>query len=115
MEIKINSNGNNASIMYNILSNKKMKRIGFERCNNVWWLKKDLGHDLSFNVVIPVDGGDIKIYTYDSQYMKGYDYQYVLKVYPNEFSFSIRDKIYDSMEMLIDNGILYGWKRGDFI
>jgi hypothetical protein len=115
MDIEINSNGNNAAIKYNILSNKKMKRVGFQRCNNTWWLKENLGCDVTLNVIIPNDGGDIHIYAYDEQYMQGYDYQYVLKVYPNEFSFAIKDKIDDIMEMLIDKGIIYGWKRGDFI
>lgn len=115
MDIVINSNGNNAAIKYNVLSNKQMKKAGFQRCNNTWWLKKGLGGDVTLNIIIPVDDGDIHIYTYDEQYMQGYDYQYVLKVYPNEFSLGIKTKVDDTMEMLIDKGIIYGWKRGDYI
>lgn len=115
MDMDINSNGNNAAIKYNILSNKQMKKAGFKRHNDKWMFIKKLGDDITLNISIPNDNGDIDIRTYDEQYMQDYDYQYVLKVYPNEFSFRIRDKVSDVLEMLIDKDIIYGWKRGDYI
>lgn len=115
MDIDINSNGNNAAIKYNILCNSKMKKIGFKQYNHQWHLRKNIGDDMVFNMFVPEDGGDINIYVYDERYMCNHDYQLVLKLYPNKFSRNIKNRVDDIMEKLVDRGIVYGWKRGDYI
>ena len=83
-EIKLNSHCVNAKIQGHILSDDKMKEIGFTEyrkgylyfCRGIQFPKEKRyrGIDISFSVTIPRDGSDIRIDVLDEDFCQPYDY-----------------------------------------
>lgn len=115
--IKTNNNGTNIKIKAHILSDKEMKEIGFtDFAKDRWYYCKDLGKDISFNVTIPKDGGDIEIITLDENFCQPYDYQIILDHSPtHKLASMIRDKVEEQMDYLQSAGVLSGHNRGEYI
>ena len=98
MSVELNSHGVNKLIKATILSDEKMKEIGFhknyyegtkhEKYSPYWYFSRTLelpkdkkyhGFEISFNVNIPKDGSDIRIDVLDEDFCQPYDYQYMLE------------------------------------
>ena len=117
MNVEVNSNGTNKNIKAHILPDEEMREIGFtDRRETHWYFCKGLDDGFSFNVTIPKDGSDIEISTLDEMFGQYYDFQSILEENPNfEFALKIKEKTERWMEYLINNGVLSGWNRGDYI
>ena len=118
MEIKLNKNGVNNKIKVNILSDDKMKDIGFsENREGFWYYCKSLGSEITFNLIInKADILDFQIDILDEDYMQPYDYQEMLELAPKDkFTNNIKYKVENIMEYLKDNKIIIGHIRGEYI
>ena len=134
-EIKLNSHCVNAKIKYHILSDEKMKEIGFnknyyegtdhEEYSPYWWFTKEIHFpkekqyreiDIDFTVKIPKGGSDLNIMVLDMDFCQPYDYQRILERNPdNKFAGIVREQIEKWMEYLQDNGVLSGHVKGEYI
>ena len=134
MAVELNSNGVNKLIKAKILSDEKMKEIGFhknyyegtdhEKYSPCWYFsrmiqfqeKKYRGIEISFNVKIPKDGSDISIDVLDEDFCQPYDYQYFLEHNPpNKVALIVKEQVEEWMKYLQDNGILSGHVYGEYI
>ena len=125
-EIKLNSHGVNAKIKYHILSDEKMKEIGFTECRKGYLYfcrviqfpkeKRYRGFNISFSVTIPRDGSDIRIDVLDEDFCQPYDYQMILSKNPNHTCANIvNEQVEKWMEYLQDKGVLSGHVIGEYI
>lgn len=134
-KIELNSHGVNAAIQYHILSDEKMKEIGFtknyyegtdyEEYSPYWWFTRDIqfpkekqyrGIEIDFTVKIPKDGSDIDIMVLDMFFCQPYDYQRILEKNPNHpFASIVSEQVEKFMEYLQDNGVLSGHVKGEYI
>ena len=128
MNIEVNSHGVNKSVNYHILSDERMKEIGFqknyyegtdhEQYSPYWWFTKGIdfpkekkwkGTEIDFTVKIPKDGSDIDIMVLDMDFCQPYDYQYLLSKNPkNECANIVKGQVEMWMNYLQDNGVLSG-------
>lgn len=135
MDVELNSNGVNKSIKYNILSDERMKEIGFnknyyegtdhEEYSPYWWFsrrimfpkEKVFGNiEIDFDVKIPKDGSDIDIMVLDMYFCQPYDYQYILDKNPKHKCANIvKEQVEMWMKYLQDNGVLSGHVYGEYI
>ena len=133
--VELNSHGVNKLIKYNILSDEKMKEIGFqknyyegtehEQYSPYWWIRKMInfpkekrwkGVAISFTVHLPKDGSDIDIWVLDDDFGQPYDYQYILsKNQKNECANIVKEQVEEWMKYLQDNGVLSGHVYGEYI
>lgn len=130
-DISVNSNGVNAKIKATILSEKEMRRIGFtDFAKDRWYFYRNIitekakgrygygryDFEVSFSVVIPKDGSDIRIDVLDEAFCQPYDYQYILEKNPtHEVALQAKEKVEELMKYLQDNGVLEGHKYGEYI
>lgn len=125
-EVKTNSHGVNAAIKAHILSDEKMKEIGFtEYCKGYFFFsrmikfpktKRYKDFEVSFNVTIPRDGSDIEIDVLDDDYGQAYDYQRMLDRNPTfEPALIVKEQVEEWMEYLQKNGVLSGHVKGEYI
>ena len=126
MNVEVNSNGVNKLIKYNILSDEKMKEIGFtDHSKDNWYFcriikfpntKEYRGFDISFNVSIPKDNSDIRIDVLDEDFCQPYDYQYMLDKNPKfEPCLIVKEQVEKWMRYLQDNGVISGHVYGEYI
>jgi hypothetical protein len=135
MGVEVNSHNVNKLIKYNILSDEKMKEIGFhknyyegtdhEEYCPYWYFfrmiqfpkeKRWKGIEISFNVHIPKDGSDLNIMILDEDWCQPYDYQYLLERSPkNECANIVKEEVEKLMEYLQNNGVLSGHVYGEYI
>ena len=134
-EIKLNSHCVNAKIKYHILSDEKMKEIGFnknyyegtdhEEYSPYWWFTRMIQFpkdkrwrdiEIDFTVKIPKDGSDLNIMVLDDDFCQPYDYQRILSKNPNHPCASIvNEQVERWMEYLQEQGVLSGHVRGEYI
>lgn len=135
MSVEVNSHGVNKLIRYNILSDEKMKEIGFhknyyegtdhEKYSPYWYFMRGIefpkekrwkGVEISFNVHIPKDGSDLNIMVIDEDWGQPYDYQYLLnRNSKNECAKIVKEEVEKWMKYLQDNGVLSGHVYGEYI
>lgn len=135
MSVEVNSNGVNKLIKYTILSDEKMKEIGFRKNYyegtdheeySPYWLftrtiefpkeKRWKNIEIDFDVKIPKDGSDIDIMILDMDFCQPYDYQRILSKNPNHPCASIvNEQVEMWMKYLHDNGVLSGHVYGEYI
>lgn len=135
MSVEVNSHGVNKLIKYNILSDERMKEIGFhknyyedtdhEQYSSYWWFTKSIefpkekrwkGIEIDFDVKIPKDGSDIDILVLDMDSCQHYDYQYLLERNPeNECANIVKEQVEKWMKYLQDNDVLSGHVYGEYI
>lgn len=126
MNIEVNSHGINKAIKYNVLSDEKMREIGFtDHSKDSWYFcrlikfpntKRYRGFDISFNVSILKDGSDIQIDILDEHFCQPYDYQYMLDKTPTfEPCLIVKEQVEEWMKYLQDNGVLSGHVYGEYI
>lgn len=131
----LNSNGVNAAIKYNILSDKEMNKLGFnknyyegtdhEEYSPYWWLTKTIQFpkekrwkniDIKFTVKIPKDGSDLNIMVLDMDFCQPYDYQRILSKNPdNQCAKIVYEQVEEYMEYLQNSGVLSGHIYGEYI
>lgn len=135
MVVDVNSNYVNKAITYNILSDAKMKEIGFnknyyedqpnEKYSPYWWFNRRIEFpkekrwkhvDIDFTVKIPKDNSDIDIMVIDMDFCQPYDYQQLLSTNPNnECACIVKEQVEKWMQYLQDNGVLSGHVYGEYI
>ena len=135
MDVEVNSYGVNKLIKYTILSDERMKEIGFhknyyegtdhEEYSPYWWFTRTIGFpkekkwknvEIDFDVKIPKDGSDINIMVLDMDFCQPYDYQYLLSKSPkNECANIVKEQVEMWMKYLQDNGVLSGHIYGEYI
>ena len=126
MSLELNSNGVNKLIKHEILSDEKMREIGFtDYAKDRWYFckrivfpnaKKYRGIDITFNVSIPKDGSDIRIDVLDEDFCQPYDYQYMLDKNPTfKPCLIVKEQVEEWMTYLQDNGVLSGHVYGEYI
>lgn len=135
MNIEVNSNGTNKAIKATILSDERMKEIGFhknyyegtdhEQHSPYWWFTKPIkfpkekrwrGTSIDFDVKIPKDGSDIEIITLDMYFCQLYDYQEILnRNSKNECANIVKEQVEMWMKYLHDEGVLSGHVYGEYI
>lgn len=135
MSVEVNSNCVNKPIKYNVLSDERMKEIGFrknyyegtdhEEYSPYWWFTKVIEFpkekrwkniEIDFDVKIPKDGSDIDIMVLDMDACQHYDYQYILSKNPeNECAKIVKEQVEMWMKYLQDNGVLSGHVYGEYI
>lgn len=126
MSVELNSHGVNKLIKATILSDEKMKEIGFtDHSKDSWYFcrrikfpntKRYKGFRVTFNVTIPKDGTDIYIDILDEAFLQPYDYQYMLEENPDfDTCLIVKEQVEEWMEYLQDNGVLSGHVYGEYI
>ena len=135
VNIEVNSNGTNKAIKATILSDERMKEIGFhknyyegtdhEQYSPYWWFTKSIkfpkekrwrGTFIDFDVKIPKDGSDIEIVTLDMYFCWPYDYQEILyRNSKNECANIVKEQVEMWMKYLHDKGVLSGHVYGEYI
>ena len=126
-EVEVNSYGVNKLIKYKVLSDDKMREIGFtDYAKDSWCFCKSIEFPkdkryrffyLSFNVSIPKNSLDeIRIDILNEDFLQPYDYQYMLYQNPNfEPALIVKEQVEKWMKYLQDNGVLSGHKPNDYI
>ena len=126
MSVEVNSHGVNKLIKATILSDEKMKEIGFtDYAKDTWYFcrlikfpneKRYRGFEISFNVSIPKDNSDIIIDVLDEDFCQPYDYQRILSKNPTHPCASIvKEQVEEWMKYLQDSGVLSGHVYGEYI
>lgn len=117
MKIEVNEHGTNKAIKFHILPEKEMRLLGFtDYCEDRWSYFKDLGLDITFNVIIPKDGSEAWIDVLDDSFGQPYDYQSILEDIPDhKFALSIKEKVEECMKTLTEAGVISGHKYGEYI
>ena len=135
MEVELNSHGVNKKIKYTILSDEKMKEIGFrknvyegtdhEQYSPCWYFSRSINFpntkrwksvDICFDVEIPKDGSDIDIMVLDMDFCQFYDYQYILSKDPNNVCANIvKEQVEKWMLYLQEHGVISGHEYGEYI
>lgn len=124
--VEVNSKGVNKVIKTHILSEEKMREIGFtDHAKDRWYFCRILnfpkkeryrGFEISFSVTIPKDGSDFSIDVLDEDFLQPYDYQYMLNNNPDfEPALIAKEQVEEWMAYLQDNGVLSGHKYGEYI
>lgn len=135
MNVEVNSNGVNKLIKYNILSDERMREVGFhknyyegtdhEEYSHYWFFIKRIEFPkekrwrhvaIDFEVRIPKDNSDIDIMVLDMDFCQIYDYQRLLSNNPkNESAKIVKEQVEMWMEYLQDNGVISGHVYGEYI
>lgn len=135
VNIEVNSRGTNKAIKATILSDVRMKEVGFhknyyegtdyEQYSPYWWFTKPIKFPKSkrwrrafidFDVKIPKDGSDIEIVTLDMDFCQPYDYQEILnRDSKNECANIVKEQVEIWMKYLYDEGVLSGHVYGEYI
>lgn len=133
--IELNSHGVNKAIKATILSDERMKEIGFhknfhegtkfEKPSPYWFFRRAIEFpkekewkniEIGFSVRIPKDGSDIEIDIIDEDFGQPYDYQYMLSKYPyHKCANIVKEQVEKWMKYLQDNGVLSGHVYGEYI
>ena len=126
MSVEVNSHGVNKLIKATILSDERMREIGFTDYGKDRWYfcrfinfpkeKRYRGIEISFSVTIPKDGSDIRIDVLDEAFLQPYDYQYMLEKNPQfKICLIVKEQVEEWMKYLQDNGVLSGHVYGEYI
>lgn len=102
----------------NILSDERMKEIGFtDYVKTKWYYSVILDKDVSFNMTIDKNTPlQFSIDVLYEDFLQPYDYQYILKRNPtHEFALKIKGNVEKQMLYLMKKGIISDYKIGDYI
>lgn len=120
MEIETNKHGTNVAIVATILSDEKMRDIGFSDYNpDIWYFVMMLqaARYTSFNVSIPKENpADLSIDVLDEGSLQPYDYQKLLEDRPDCLpALAVKAEVEGWMKFLAESGVLSGHRYGDYI
>lgn len=129
--IEQNSYGVNKKIKANILSDEKMREIGFtDYAKDRWYFcrciefpntKEYRNFEVSFSVTVPKDGSEIRIDVLDEAFCQPYDYQSMiihnrkLGIRPNKTCITVFEQVEKWMKYLHEHGVLEGHIYGEYI
>lgn len=113
----INEHGNNADIQVHVLSDERMREIGFVSTGeNSWFIGRGLCNSVSFDFFIKEGGKEWYIDIVDDDFGQPYDYQYYLTLKnPPKFAYMVKAKVDKYMRWLVKEGVISNWKVGDYI
>ena len=126
MKMKTNFHADNNKFQYHILSDEKMKEIGFdknfyegtdhEEYSPYWWFTKLIQFpkekmwenvEIELEIRISKDGSDLDIRVLDLDFCQPYDYQRILKTTPDHKCANIvKEQVDKWIKYLQDNGVL---------
>lgn len=111
------ANGLNAAIKANLLTEEEMRELGFtDYSEKSWYFCRSVGTDITFNVSILKDGGQLRIDVLDEDFGQPYDYQMILEHNPKfAHALKVKANVERYMSNLTDAGVITGWKQGDYI
>lgn len=119
MGIKVGKNGVNINIKTHLLSEDKMRELGFTDFREGYWYycKAVGGKDITFNLSInKVNAEDFRLDVLDEGFLQPYDYQYYLERNPeHQFAIQVRDNVEEHVKYLQDVGVLSGHIKGEYI
>lgn len=127
MKMRTNFHTDNNKLQYHILSDEKMKEIGFdknfyegtdhEEYSPYWWFTKLIQFpkekvwenvEIELEIRIPKDGSDLDIRILDLDFCQPYDYQRILKTTPGHKCANIvKEQVDEWIKYLQDNGVLF--------
>lgn len=123
--VKLNKNGVNANIKAHILSDERMKAIGFTEHRKGYlyfsrilkFNRKKYGcFEISFSITIPRDGSDIRIDVLDEEFCQPYDYQRILFDNPeHKTALIVKGWVEEQMRLLNEDGVITGHEYGEYI
>lgn len=120
-DFKTRDNGTNAAIRAHVLSDKRMRELGFTDCAKDTWhfcrMLHPKKYEISFNVSIKKNNpDDLRIDILDEDFLQPYDYQYMLSNgSTNKVALAVKEQVDKLMMYLIDNGVLSNWQVGDYV
>ena len=124
--VEVNSHGVNVKIKASILSDDKMREIGFtDYAKDRWYFcrmikfpnnKQYRNFEVSFSVTIPKDNSDISIDVLDEAFCQPYDYQSMLHRNPEfKTALIVKEQVEEWMKFLDEHGVLTGHIPGEYI
>ena len=124
--VEVNSHGVNVKIKANILSDDKMREIGFtDYAKDRWYFCRNIefpnnkqyrNFEVSFSITIPKDGSDIRIDVLDEAFCQPYDYQSMLRRNPEfKTALLVKEQVEEWMKFLEEHGVLTGHIPGEYI
>lgn len=120
-DFKTRDNGTNAAIRAHVLSDRRMRELGFtDYAKDTWYFCRMLHpikYEISFNVSIKKNNpDDLRIDILDEDFLQPYDYQYMLSNgSTNKVALAVKEQVDKLMMYLIDNGVLSNWQVGDYV
>lgn len=126
-EVKVNKHGVNTKIKAVILSEEKMRKIGFTDYSPCTWYfsrmiqfpkeKRYRNFEISFNVLINKNNeDDLRIDVLDDDFCQPYDYQSGLERSPDfEPYLIVKEQVEKWMEYLQNKSVLSGHASGEYI
>lgn len=119
--MKVRENCTNAAIHAHVLSDRRMRELGFNDLErNTWYfyrVRNISGLSVSFNVSINKSNpDDLRIDVLDEDFCQPYDYQYILSHNKNnKYALEVKRWIDNMMTSLVDAGVLSNWQVGDYV
>lgn len=129
--IETNANGVNLKIKSHVLSDDKMREIGFtDNCKDRWYFcrfikfpktKQYRGFEISFCVTIAKDNSQLRIDVLDEAFCQPYDYQSMIissrehKIKANNTAMIVFEQVEKYMSYLQEKGVLSGHVYGEYI
>lgn len=119
-DVPLNEKNQNKNIEAVILPDKEMRDLGFtDWAKDSWYFTDRVGPkeaDISFNVSIKKDTGEIDIDVLDEDFCQPYDYQYGLVMgMRGKFALAVHRDVQKLMKKLMDGGVIKGYVIGDYI
>lgn len=118
-ELKLDNRGLNLAISSNLLSEEKMRELGFTDCvPEKWYFCRYVSDDkeTTFNVTIPKDGSRLAIDVFDENFLQPYDYQECLRIdLKNKYADIVKQNVESYMQHLSEKGVIVGWMPGIYI
>lgn len=115
---EIDKNGLNKVIGYKLLSDKEMRKCGFQNCTGKrWYYSRVVAPETTLNIAIPTTSdGDFRIDVLDEDFLQPYDYQKYLMEYPKHaFAKLVKEQVEKHMIQLTNDGIITGYILGMYI
>ena len=115
--VNINKRGENADIVFHVLAEEEMRKLGFtDHSKNSWYKCKLLSKNISFNISIDKDTSKGTIDVLDENFCQPYNYQKMIidNTY-NQFVYDTHEKVQEIMKYLSENGVISNYNRNDYI
>jgi hypothetical protein len=113
--MELNEYGLNAALTASILpSRQDMRTLGFtERSGATWGLCRPVGTGVTLDLSIPKDGSPFRLDIIDEKFRKPYDYQGILRDYPDdECALGVQKDVEHALRFLSKVRIIQGFETG---
>ena len=111
----MNNRGQNANIKFGGVSEDTLKSLGFWNNEDGWYLHVVVCSemDITFNISIVKSTKEVIIDVLDEEFLQPYDYQEMVGL--NDIANEVHYKVQDCMKILVDSGVIVGYRMGDYI